>query len=248
MPPDMILAIPIGIAIGVALGLLGAGGGVLTVPAVAYLLGQPVPIAVTTSLALTSANAITGGAIAWRDRLVEARIAGFFLVGAIPATIVGSIVSHRVPDEAILAVLGSLMLVAALAQVRRPYIPPESNRSAKICLPLGVAIGFFTGLAGIGGGFMVVPALVLIVGLATRAAIATSLAVIAISSLTGLAGHLIQAPDLPWGLVAVLVVAGAVGTVLGARLNRRVSNAALDRLFAAMLVALGAAILYSVIG
>jgi uncharacterized membrane protein YfcA len=240
---ELIIALPIGFVIGLALGMLGAGGGVLTVPALIYVLGEPVAVAVTASLGMVSSNAATGAALAWRDRLVDVRTAGFFLVGALPAAVAGSLVSEAVSGDLILVVLSVLMVAAAAALVKRPYTPPESNRSARVSIPVGLGIGFLTGLSGVGGGFLIVPALVLLVGLRTQVAIGTSLAVISLTSLTGLVTHLTQADDLPWLLLAVLIAAGMSGAAVGARLNRRTSDTRLDRLFATLLVVLGIVIL-----
>lgn len=227
--------------------MLGAGGGVLTVPALTFILGEPVSVAVAASLGMVSTNAATGAALAWRDRLIDLRTAAFFLIGAVPAAVVGSVVSRSVPGDAILIVLGVLMVVAAVALVKRPYTPPDRNRSPKVSVPIGVAIGFLTGLSGVGGGFLIVPALVLVVGLRTQVAIGTSLAVISLTSLTGLLSHLTQRPDLPWLLLAVLVVAGIAGATVGSRLNRRTSDSRLDRIFAAVLVVLAVAIVIAAV-
>ena len=228
--------------IGLALGMLGAGGGVLTVPALTFILGEPVSVAVAASLGLVSTNAATGAALAWRDRLVDLRTAAFFLMGALPASVAGSVVSGRVSGDAILIVLSALMVIAAIALVKRPYTPPETNRSPRVSVPIGIAIGFLTGLSGVGGGFLIVPALVLVVGLRTQVAIGTSLAVISLTSFTGLISHLTQRPDLPWALLAVLVVTGVIGATIGSRLNRRTTDARLDKIFAGLLVVLAISI------
>ena len=243
MSADLLLAIPLGFLIGLVLGMLGAGGGVLTVPALTFILGEPVSVAVAASLGLVSTNAAAGAALAWRDRLVDLRTAAFFLVGAMPAAILGSVVSGAVPGDVILIVLSVLMIAAAVALVKRPYTPPATNRSPRVSVPIGLCVGFLTGLSGVGGGFLVVPALVLVVGLSTRIAIGTSLAVISLTSMTGLLSHLTQRPDLPWLLLVVLVVTGVAGAMVGARLNRRSTDSRLDAQFAAFLVCLALAIL-----
>ena len=247
MSGELALAVPIGLAVGVALGMLGAGGGVLTVPALVYLLGQPVEVATTASLAIVGATAASGAYSSWRGRSVDLPIAALFALGAVPLAVVGSLTATRVSDNAILLVLAALMLLAATALVRRPYTPPESARAAHAIVPMGGATGFLTGLAGVGGGFLIVPVLVLLAGLATQYAIGTSLVVITVASAAGLLTRLASVDELPLLLVALLSISGIVGARLGAGIGRRLDAAALDRMFAGLLVVLAGVIGVSVL-
>ena len=247
MSGEIALAIPIGIAVGMALGMLGAGGGVLTVPALVYLLDQPVSVATTASLAIVGATAASGALSSTRGRRVDVTTAAWFALSAVPLAVVGSLAASHVSDAAVLLVLAVLMILAAGALVRRPYTPPEAARSAKLILPIGAVTGFLTGLAGVGGGFLIVPALVLVVGLATHRAIATSLVVITVASAAGLATRLATLETLPVALVGVLVVTGILGAAAGSAIGRRINAARLDRMFAGLLVVLALVIVVSLI-
>jgi len=244
---ELALAIPLGLAVGLALGMLGAGGGVLTVPALVYLLDQPVEVATTASLAIVGTTAASGAYTSWREHFVDVPTAGLFVLGAVPLAVLGSIASTQVSDDAILLVLATLMLLAALALVKRPYQPPESARAARAIVPMGAATGFLTGLAGVGGGFLIVPALVLLAGLATQFAIGTSLVVIGVASAAGLVTRLAAVGELPLVLVTVLSVAGIIGARFGAGIGRRMDAAVLDRMFAGLLVVLAGVIASSII-
>ncbi|MDH3227166.1 MAG: sulfite exporter TauE/SafE family protein [Thermoleophilia bacterium] len=247
MSGELALAIPLGLAVGLALGMLGAGGGVLTVPALVYLLDQPVEVATTASLAIVGTTAASGAYTSWREHFVDVPTAGLFVLGAVPLAVLGSIASTQVSDDAILLVLATLMLLAALALVKRPYQPPESARAARAIVPMGAATGFLTGLAGVGGGFLIVPALVLLAGLATQFAIGTSLVVIGVASAAGLVTRLAAVGELPLVLVTVLSVAGIIGARFGAGIGRRMDAAVLDRMFAGLLVVLAGVIASSII-
>ncbi len=218
--------------------MLGAGGGVLAVPALVYLLDQPVEIATTASLAIVGLTAASGSFSSLKEQTVDLPIAWLFALGAVPLAILGSLAATQVSDTFVLLVLAVLMLLASVALVKRPYQPPESARAPHFIIPIGLVTGFLTGLAGVGGGFLIVPALVLIAGLATHRAIGTSLVVITLASLAGLAARLATVGDLPWLLVAVLAVTGILGAQIGGKLGRRTRAADLDRIFAALLVVL----------
>jgi len=243
MTAELVLALPLGLAVGLALGMLGAGGGVLTVPALVYLLDQPVEVATTASLAIVGTTAASGAFSSWRADAVDTSTAGFFALSAVPLAIVGSVAATQVSDDAVLLVLAVLMLLASVALVRRPYQPPESARSARFIVPIGAVTGFLTGLAGVGGGFLIVPALVLIAGLATHRAIGTSLAVITAASAAGLVTRLATINELPVLLVIVLSATGIIGARFGARLGQRTQAALLDRMFAVLLVLLAGVII-----
>ena len=235
---ELLLALVVGAVIGVVLGLLGAGGGVITVPALVYLLGEPVTSAATASLAVVSTNAAAGSWRGWREGGVAARVATLFLAGALPGALFGAALATVVADELVLGVLCGLMVVAAVALVRRPYTPDPDRARGWYAVPIGTAVGVLTGLSGVGGGFLIVPALVLLIGLRTQVAVATSLFVIAVTSGAALLARLATGSDLPVAIVVVLALSGALGAVVGRRWGSRLADAQLDRAFAAALVVL----------
>lgn len=242
------IGIALATGMGVALGLLGGGGSILTVPLLVYVLGQGTREAITTSLlvvAVTSVAALVpharGGRVRWRTGLTFGATSMLSAFGA-------GRLAHFVPTTVLLIAFGVVMLVAAVAMMRRPSRSAEAVgavvstgeepklATAKILLT-GLAVGAVTGLVGAGGGFVVVPALVLLGGLPMRHAVGTSLLVIAMQSTAALAGHLGSTHiDLP--LAAILSLAAVVGSIAGSTLAGRVPEDRLRKGFAWFVVAL----------
>jgi uncharacterized protein len=236
----ILLALPLGLATGALLGVLGAGGSVLTVPALVYLLGQPVAEATTAALAIVSANAAVGAVANARRGTLDARLAAGFGAASIVGALAGSYLSALVPGTTVLFLLALVMLASARSLWRgRPEgaEPPRGRRARRIVLvaALGLGVGVLTGFFGVGGGFLIVPALVLLLGVPVRLAIGTSLLVIAVTALAGLAGHLI-AGGVSWPVTLAFGTAGMVGALVGARRGGALSSEALGRGFAVMLV------------
>lgn len=244
---ELIWAIPLGLFTGGLLGALGAGGSVLTVPALVYLLDQPVGPATTASLAIVSANAAVGAAANWRAGTIDVPLASGFGVASIGGALVGARLNRLADGQTILFLLALLMLGSAWSLWRgRPEGRGDRNlgRGARIALiaGLGVVVGVLTGFFGVGGGFLIVPVLILLLDVPLRRAIGTSLLIIAITGLAGLLGHLAEG-SVDWSLTLVFGAAGMVGAWAGGLAGQRVSGQRLQRLFALMLVAVSAVLL-----
>jgi uncharacterized protein len=241
-PPmqPLLLAIPLGLVTGAMLGVLGAGGSVLTVPALVYLLDQPVGMATTAALVIVSANAALGAGENARRRTVDVRLAAEIAASSICGALLGSWLNHMASGTTVLVLLALVMLASAWSLWRggptRDRVAPGRRvlRHVLIAL-LGFAIGVLTGFFGVGGGFLIVPALILLLGLPARLAIGTSLLVITVTGLAGLGGHLLQG-GIAWGVTLAFAAAGLAGVWLGARGSVRASGETLSRAFAAMLV------------
>ncbi len=238
------------VAIGLSLGLLGSGGSIITVPVLVYLVGQPEKVAIAGSLAVVGSIALIGalqnvarGQLAWRSVL------GFGLPG-MAGTIAGAWLSAWVSGAVQLAVFAGVMLAAAVMMFRRgePPAVPRPPRPLSLLAVDGVAVGMLTGFVGVGGGFLILPALVLLGGLGMHAAIGTSLAIIAMNSFSGFAKHLqllhAQGLALDWVVLAKFVALGAAGSVVGSRLAHRLPQRSLRRGFAAFLVVMAVLILW----
>jgi uncharacterized membrane protein YfcA len=240
----VLLAVPLGFAIGAVLGMLGAGGSVLAVPALVYLLDQPVTAATAASLAVVSANAAVGAGVNWRRGSVDVRLAAAFSATGLAGALAGSALSRLVSGEAVLFLLALLMISSAAVLWRRPEPRPGAGRregagrAVQIALT-GLAVGVLTGFFGVGGGFVIVPALVLLIGLPLRLAVGTSLLIIAAVSFTGFLGHL-GAGSIDWAVTAAFGLGGVAGALTGSALATRVPTRALGRAFAVMLVLLAA--------
>jgi uncharacterized membrane protein YfcA len=233
------LALPLGLAVGSVMGLLGAGGALLAVPAMIYLLGEPIESATTASLLVVAANAAVGAAVKVRRGAADPRLAAAFAATGVVGALFGAWLSHLVSGHVLLLVLAVLMLVAAAALWRgapAEVVTPPARRWP-LALAAGLAVGVLTGLCGVGGGFLILPALVLLLGLPLRVAVGTSLLVIATSALAGLAGHL-GAAAIDWPVTIAFGVAGAAGAWLGARTGHRLPTPRLSQGFALLLVAL----------
>ncbi|MEM6991186.1 MAG: sulfite exporter TauE/SafE family protein [Myxococcota bacterium] len=228
------------LVVGLVLGSLGGGGSILTVPVLVYVVGVEAKAAIATSLlvvALTSAVALIPharrGCVRWRLGL------GFGAVSMLGAYI-GGWAAAFVPGTILLLLFASVMVVAGVAMLRRRKAPAAQHRPRPAVLGAeALAVGAFTGLVGAGGGFVVVPALALLGGLSMRAAVGTSLLVIAMKSVAGLAGHLSHATIDPV-LAAVFVVAASAGALVGSRLSHRVPADKLKRGFGVFVLVIAA--------
>jgi uncharacterized membrane protein YfcA len=251
----MLLAIPFGIAIGVAVGMLGGGGSVLAVPVLVYVLGQSVEDATTTSLVVVTAAAVAGGLSHARDGRVCWRHAAVFTAGALPGVAAGTVLGDVVGGSALIAAFALVMLVAAAATWRRGERDEERPPTGRPrgCPPLrmshdlvaGAVIGAMTGFFGVGGGFLIVPTLSIFLSLSMRLAVGTSLAIITTTSLAGLAAHLVAGRGLDIGVTTSMTVACAVGAVTGAAFAARVPQRLLGRGFAGLLAAVAGYLLVS---
>lgn len=247
-------AIPLGLAIGLAVGALGGGGSVLAVPVLVYLLGEPVHEATTTSLLIVIAGAVAGSLAHQRVGRVCWRHAAIFSTAAIPGVLAGTAAGDAISARVLIGTFAGVMLLAAVAIWRRAEKETDlPGRSLSACPPLralldvsaGAAVGFATGFFGVGGGFLVVPTLALAFAFSMRLAVATSLAIITITSGLGLVAHLAAGRALDMPLTLTLAAACAVGAYLGAATAQRIPQRALGRAFAGLVVIVAAYLLVS---
>lgn len=251
------LVIPLGLAIGLTLGALGGGGAILTVPALVYLLGQEPRTATTSSLLIvgvTSLIALLPHARAGRVRVGQGLMFGALGTGG---SFVGSLLAARVAPQVLLTAFTALMLVVAATMLRRSFrrgadsgdadltsepiltlrpLTCACPRLAKV-VATATGVGLLTGFFGVGGGFVLVPALVLALAFPMPVAVGTSLLVIAVNSATALTTRVSTAgADLDWALVAGFTLAAVVGSLVGGRLTSRLRPTTLTRAFAVLLV------------
>ena len=239
------LAIAAGLLIGVGLGALGGGGSILTVPALVYLLGLSPHRATTASLLVVGVAAVVGAVAHARGGRVRLKTGAMFGALGVAGSYAGSLVSATVPANLLLAGFGLLMLtVAALMLLRRPgrtqpASGPVVSGARRIILVAAAAtgVGLVTGFFGVGGGFVVVPALVLVLGFDMATAAGTSLVVIAVNSAAALAaraGHGGLALD--WRLIGVFGAAVVAGALAGGGLAGRASPQRLSVAFSVLVV------------
>jgi uncharacterized protein len=247
MSPLFVLeALGFGALIGLSLGALGAGGSLLTLPILVYVMGVPVHSAAGTSLAIVGLNAAAGALDQLRRGRSLPRTGLAFGLSGLVAALAGAWLNHQVRPELVLALFALLMLGAAWSLVRRRAAPDAGGFTEHYTpaawlrlVAVGLAVGLLTGFFGIGGGFLIVPALVLALGLPMRLAVGTSLLAIALNALWGLLGYL-RFGGLDWGLIAPFALSGLLGVVLGGRLAGHLPERALRAAFAGVVVAIAA--------
>lgn len=235
-------AIVPGVLIGAALGLLGGGGSVLTVPIFVYVFGFTPKEAIAMSLAVVAATSAFGTANHWRAGNVNVRIAIVFGAVAIPGTLVGVRLARFVPGTTQLVIFAAVMLAAAVFMLRGPQPSGDGTGhpieqpvvSALKVVPGGLLVGSLTGIVGVGGGFLIVPALVLM-RMSLREAVGTSLLIITGTCIVGFLGYLGQV-SLDWSAVALVAAGTLPGIALGSYLHQFVPQSILRRAFAAFLV------------
>ena len=238
---NALLALPFGLAIGVSLGLVGGGGSILAVPVLVYVLGEPVKEATTASLAIVGTTALVGAADHIRGGGVRVRVAlAFGAAGALGA-LAGTALNRVASGSSILIAFAVVMLAAAYALIRgrgegRGDEAEARGRTLALrVIPAGIGIGVLTGFFGVGGGFVIVPALVLLLGLPMTVAIGTSLLVIALTSASALVAHLATG-RVDWAVVASFTAAAIAGEIAGSRVGSRLSSARLTQVFAVLIV------------
>ena len=233
----MLLTLTLSVLIGGSLGLLGGGGSILTVPILVYVAGLSARDGIATSLLVvgaTSFAAMLGHARAGR---VAWRVGGLFGIASMMGAYAGGRLAHFLPAKYLLAGFTGMMFVTALTMMRRRCDVSEAGQPAAGGAALvratvvGVCIGLLTGIIGAGGGFVIVPALVLVSGLPIRTAIGTSLLVIAMNSFAGFAGTLGHA-TIPWALAAAVTAASVGGSLIGTPLAGRLEPDLLRKSFA----------------
>ncbi len=251
------------LAIGLSLGLLGSGGSILTVPVLVYLVGQEEKVAIGGSLFVVGAIAAVGGAQFALRRLVDWRTVLWFGLPGMAGTYGGAALAKYVSGTLQLTAFAVVMLVAAVSMLRRPSAKraerggepaaatakAEEGRRRRSSQALeGIAVGVLTGFVGVGGGFLIVPALTVLGGLPMPLAIGTSLVIIALKSFTGFAKYLEVLTslglELDWPVLATLTGVGMAGSFAGRLLGRRMSEERLRRVFGLFLVVVGGWILW----
>lgn len=236
-----------GLVVGLSLGLIGAGGAILSMPIFVLVLGHATQVAVIEALAVTGSVAFVSAVRASFARLVDFRRAAAFALPGIAGAWAGGPIGKMLDDRVQAALFAGLALVAAWRLFRprveeqaSDEVPPLAGRALGAALAVGFAIGVLTSVLGVGGGFLLVPALVLIARVPMKLAVGTSLAVIAVNSAVSLVSNIRHSPEASEAVsrVAVAIVAGCgvVGSLAGAKFSKRLPERPLRRAFAAALV------------
>lgn len=237
--------------IGLSLGLMGGGGSILTVPIFVYVLGFAAKPAIAMSLPVVGITSLVGAIGHWRAGNVHLRTAAIFGIVAMLGAYLGARLAVFIPGPVQLLTLAVVMLAAAASMLRArpapvdgaPGSPPDTALPLGKIIAVGIAVGVLTGIVGIGGGFLIVPALVVLGRVPIKQAVGTSLLVIAMNSVSGFLGYAGQV-EIPWPFLARFTAFAVAGILAGTYLVRYVSPAALKRGFAMFLLVVGAFMLY----
>ena len=237
--------------IGLVLGLLGGGGSILTVPVLVYLLDVPPKEAIATSLvvvggtaAVASVQHALGGRVQWRTGLL-------FSLAGMAGAYLGGFAADWFSGTTLLVLFAAMMLATGVAMLVGRKEPTASatrrEQPGWLIVVEGLVVGAFTGLVGAGGGFLVVPALVLMGGLTMQQAVGTSLMVIALKSGAGFLGHAAHV-EIDWALAGSFTAATILGSLVGTSLSARVSGRSLRTGFAVFVLVMAGVVLWQELG
>lgn len=226
-------------AIGLSLGLIGGGGSILTVPILVYFLGVEAHEAVGMSLAVVGATSLFGSYLHYRRDNVNFSSGLLFGIAGIFGAFLGSPLTKLVSPNILLLIFGGLMFIVAVSMLWRKNYAEGKIPSKQIlwkAILAGFGVGVLTGFLGVGGGFLIVPALVMFGGLEMKKAIGTSLFVIFLNCIAGLIGHASQ-NHFDWSLTVLVMLLAVVGTILGTILSHKLAAHRLQKMFAVLVLA-----------
>ncbi len=251
------------ILIGISLGLIGGGGSILTVPVLVYLFGVGTVESTGYSLFIVGCAALTGAWRYHRLRLIDIKTGFFFgapsivavfltrkfLIPALPDPVYSNSVRTISLDMAIMVLFAILMVAAAYSMIRRTNLAPSSKPVSKtIKYPLiiveGLVVGGLTGLVGAGGGFLIIPALVLLTQMPMKVAIGTSLMIISVKSLIGFTGDLANYA-INWDLLLPFTAIAISGIFIGIAISKKISGERLKPAFGYFIFIMGVYILFA---
>jgi uncharacterized membrane protein YfcA len=246
------------ICIGLILGLLGGGGSILSIPILVYLFQFDAVLASAYSLFIVGVTSLVGAIPKYKDHLVNIRTGILFgipsiisifctrkwIVPSIPDIIFHTdsfVLTKRI---LVLGVFALLMILASFSMIRgRKELQSDTHGFRTFLVILeGILIGFLTGLVGAGGGFLIIPALVFLTGLTFKTAVGTSLFIIAINSLMGFLGDVLNY-DMNWSFLILITSLAIVGILIGNKIQKRISSIHLRKAFGWLILVMGSLIL-----
>jgi len=236
----LVIGYALALIIGLSLGMLGGGGSILTVPLFVYVLGYDPKLAIAMSFPVVGVTSLFGAVGQWRAGNINLSKAFFFGCFAMASAFAAGRAARGLDGQLRLNILAVVMLAAAFSMVRSAARPNamagNTGPVAWLTLTLvGLGVGALTGLVGIGGGFLIVPALVLFGRVQMKEAVGTSMLVISMNCVGGFLGQH-NTDAIPWPFVITFVAVAMVGLQIGTRLANRVDQRTLKRVLAGLLV------------
>jgi uncharacterized membrane protein YfcA len=259
----MSISVTLGVIVGAILGLTGAGGGILAVPALVVGMGWPIQQATLVALIAIAGSAAVGAAEGFRKKLVRYKAALLMALTGIPVTGLGIQASHILSQRVLLTLFSCVMLIVAIRLILQACsahsekinagpvcrIDPVTGRlkwtwvTATLLAVIGASTGFMTGILGVGGGFMIVPLLRRFTNVSMHGIVATSLLVIALVGIGGIAMSILHGTTVPVASTASFTLATAGGMVIGRLASSRLSTKHVQMAFAAVLFVVAAGVL-----
>lgn len=249
------------ICIGLSLGLFGSGGSILTLPVLVYIVCMDSVVATGYSLFIVGTTSLAGALNYMRKQLIDYKTAFFFALPSlitvylfrrfamplIPDVVFSSANFVLYKSSFIMLVFAVLMLVAAVSMIRSNNKPSENEKTFNypFIFLLGIIVGCITGFVSVGGGFLIIPALVLFAGVPIRMAVGTSLIIIASNSFTGFAGELYHVSNIDWKFLFQFCAFSVIGILLGGKLSQMISAAKLKVFFGWFILAMAVFIFIS---
>lgn len=260
-----LITIPIGVVSGLLAGAFGIGGGIIAVPLIRHILGETAHVAIGTTLAVILPTAIIGAVNYWKEKMLVLPLAAYCSVPAILGTILASAFSHQVDGQDLMLGLAALMILVGLDfitgfgnklkakaanadlgsdAVSQTYIDIKMDKKAILsAIGIGSVVGILSGLLGVGGGFIMVPAFCYLLGLPLKIAFGTSLVVVAIVSLPGTLVHWYH-HHVDLSIAATMLVGSIPGAWLGSKLSLKTKDQMLRTVFGAILIVLSILMVY----
>ncbi|MBK6290940.1 MAG: sulfite exporter TauE/SafE family protein [Ignavibacteria bacterium] len=231
--------------IGISLGLIGAGGAIVAVPAFVYIGGIDPNLADGYALFIVAVASAVAVIMQGRNNLIDWKaVLAFGSSTIITLVVVRYYLDKFVPQNIQMIIFGVVLLIAAVGMLRKSETPDTATSSKPSLLALyGIIVGVFSGLLGVGGGFLMTPALVLWAGLDMKRAVATSLVLISINSFAGVATDMVDGLQYDWMLVFTFTAITTAGIIIGTILSRRIDGSKLKAGFGWFVSIIGVAVL-----
>ncbi len=243
----MIIANLLAILIGLSLGVMGGGGSILTVPILVYVIGMDPKDSIALSLAIVGSTSLIGSFGHYKKGNINLRIASVFGPIAMGGTFIGAKLAKFMSGSTQMIIFAVIMLIASIFMFKGRKDNEDIQEVEKLNYPLviiqGLFVGIVTGTVGVGGGFLIVPALVLMAGLRMKKAVGTSLLIISLNSFSGFLGYIDQV-EVPWPFLLTFILFTGIGIAIGNKLVDYVSGQKLKIGFAVFLIIMGSFILY----
>ena len=236
MNPEQFIAVGLSLGIGVLLGTMGSGGSIVILPVLVYIAGIEPYSAVPMSMAVVGTTSLLAAWLYARKGHFHGKAALLLGATGIVGAFVGSAATRIVSEQTLMLIFAALLLVVGIIMYRGGVqgLPPGVCRPIR-CLSVGAVVGLLSGFLGVGGGFLIVPALVLFAGLETKTAVGTSLAIIALNSAAGLLGQ-VRYAEFEWSFTLALATSTVVGMLMGLLVSERISEVTLRKGFAVVLL------------